>query len=192
MRKFKEMISIYNCIGIDTHNTHNLKPYAKMFDYCLDKLVFEKELKNPIVIDPFARRCLWGTKRNDINPEFLHEYTTHAMDALEFLSNEPRGQAHVVLLDPPFSNRQSDEEYGTNNLYANPAYISNLSKECFRILKPGGFLIKLGYNTNPPCRGFELVHIKICNMGSSRNDILISLWKKSQTTLTSLLGDQEQ
>jgi hypothetical protein len=188
LRIFKEKFSLYNCIGVNSANTHNLKPMAKMYDYCLDKLIFENKIKRPIVIDPFARMCLWGTKRNDINPQFLHEYTTHCMDALEFLNNEPRGKAHIVIMDPPFSNRQSEEEYGTNNLYTNPKYISDLGKECFRILCSGGYLIKCGFNTNPPSKGFTLIHVKICNMGGSRNDILISLWKKSQTTLSNVLG----
>ena len=177
-------IDMYNCIGHNSANTHELEPFDRLFRYAMDNWIYGGNVVGNLeVIDPFARRCMWGTKRNDINPNFLYEYTTHCMDAGEFLCNLQRSSAHIVLLDPPFSNRQSDEEYGTNNLYTNPAYIANINKQAFRILKPNGFLIKCGYNTNSPGAGFELVRVAICNMGASRNDILISLWQKVQTTL---------
>lgn len=180
-------IKIFKCTGIDSANTHNLPAFSKLFRVTMNNKI-SRNILQPNVIDPFARRCLWGTKRNDINPEFFGEYTTHCMDALEFLRKEAQSQADIVLLDPPFSNRQSSEEYGTSNLYANPKYMSDLGKEIFRILKPGGHVIKCGFNSNPPARGFELITLHICQMGASRNDILISLWKKNQKTLTSLVG----
>lgn len=177
-------IDIINCIGHNSSETHQLKPFEKLYKYAMDNWIYSNNtVGNLEVVDPFARKCMWGTKRNDINPEFLFDYTTHCMDAKDFLANIQRESAHIVLMDPPFSNRQSNEEYGTSNLYTNPKYISKLGQECFRILIPNGFLIKCGYNSNKPSPGFELVRLAICNMGASRNDILISLWQKTQTTL---------
>ncbi len=178
------MIDIYNCLGHSSSNTHELVPFDKLYRYAMDNWIYTHTVVGNLeIIDPFARKCSWGTKRNDINPEFLYDYTTHCMDAREFMLNIDRDSAHIVLMDPPFSDRQSNEEYGTSNLYTNPRYISDLGKQSFRILKPNGFLIKCGYNTNRPAAGFELVRVAICNMGASRNDILISLWQKVQTTL---------
>jgi len=174
-------VEMFNCVGHSSSNTHNLKPYDDLFAYAMK--LWTNELGKISIVDPFARKCPWGTKRNDINPEFLHEYTTHCMDAIEFMAKIQRQSAHIVLIDPPFSNRQSNEEYGTSNLYTNPKYIVDLNNQAFRILKTSGFLIKCGYNTNKPTEGFELVRVAICNMGASRNDILISLWQKTQTTL---------
>lgn len=182
-RRFKNKVSLSNCVGLGSHHTHTLKPFEALYNFAMHKWIVEKKVATPTVIDPFARMCLWGTKRNDINPTFLHEYTTHCMDALEFMCNEPPAQAHIVLLDPPFSNRQSEEEYGTSNLYANPGYMSDIGLQSFRILKPGGYVIKCGYNTNPPYKGFTLVHVKVCQMGASKNDILMSIWQKTQQTL---------
>jgi hypothetical protein len=174
-------IELFNCIGHSSSNTHELEPYDRLYSYAMQ--LWTNALGNISTIDPFARKCPWGTKRNDINPEYLHEYTTHCMDAMDFVASIPKQSTHIVLFDPPFSNRQSNEEYGTSNLYTNPKYISELGKECFRILKNSGYLIKCGYNTNPPAQGFSLVRIYICNFGASRNDIMISLWQKVQTTL---------
>ena len=174
-------IELFRCLGHSSSDTHDLEPYDRLFAYAMQ--LWTNALGNISIIDPFARKCPWGTKRNDINPKFLHEYTTHCMDALEFVSSLPKQSAHIVLLDPPFSDRQSKEEYGTSNLYTNPKYMKDIGNEIFRILKTSGFVIKCGYNTNPPGRGFELVRIVICNFGASRNDILMSLWQKVQTTL---------
>ena len=188
MSKKIMLTKIHNCIGINSANTHNLTPFEDLFRIATNDWILDNLIGDLKIIDPFARMCLWGTKRNDINPKFLGQYTTHCMDALEFLNCEPTGEAHVVLLDPPFSNRQSEEEYGTNNLYANPKYMSDLGKEIFRILKPSGYVVKCGFNSNPPARGFQMVELSICNMGASRNDIIITLWKKNQKTLTNLIG----
>ena len=181
-------IKIFNCIGVNSADTHNLKPFSNLHKFAMDNLI-SKNILDIVVIDPFARTCLWGTRRNDINPIFFGQYTTHCMDALEFMKTEATGEAHIVLLDPPFSNRQSEEEYGTSNLYTNPKYMSDLGKEIFRILKPNGFVIKCGFNSNPPARGFDLVSLSICNMGASRNDILISLWVKNQSSLSDFAGE---
>ena len=182
-RKFRTKAQIQNCIGHNSSHTHNLKPMVKLYDYIMHKWIKEKRVPCPEIIDPFARMCLWGTKRNDINPEFNPQYTTHTMDALEFMCGLAPGQAHGVIIDPPFSDRQSNEEYNTGNLYTNPAYIRDLGLQVFRVLKLGGYVLKCGYNTNPPYKGFKLIHVKICQMGASKNDILMSLWQKTQRTL---------
>lgn len=174
-------VEMFNCIWQSSSNTHELEPYNRLYSYAMQ--LWTDALGNISTIDPFARKCLWGTKRNDINPKYLHEYTTHCMDALDFMTSISKQSAHIVLLDPPFSDRQSNEEYGTANLYTNPKYMAQLGEECFRILKTSGLLIKCGYNTNPPGKGFELVRVAICNFGACQNDILISLWQKVQTTL---------
>ena len=180
-------IKIFDCIGLHSKDTHNLIPYSKMFRLA-KYLQLENENYNPVVIDPFARTCLWGTRRNDINPEYLHQYTTHCMDALDFLNAEATSQTDVLLFDPPFSDRQSKEEYGTSNLYSDPSYIKKLYSECFRILKDGGLMIKCGFDSNQPHLGMKLKSLYILNMGFPRYDIKISLWVKEQKTLTKLVG----
>jgi len=105
------------------------------------------------------------------------------MDALEFMCTMATGEAHGVIIDPPFSNRQSDEEYNTGNLYTNPAYMADIGLQCFRVLKPGGYVLKCGYNSNPPYKGFDLIKIILCQFGASRNDIIMTLWQKNQSTL---------
>ncbi len=107
--KFKEKYSIENCIGFSSKDTHLLNPYKKLYNYAMRKWVIENDIATPIVLDPFSRRCLWGTHRNDINPLFFQEnMTTHCLDALEFMTEIETNSAHIVLFDPTFSERQSD------------------------------------------------------------------------------------
>ena len=180
--RIKERFSIVNCMGQDSSNTHHLKPYKDFYNFAMTSWIRYKDVVAPNVVDPFARTCLWGTIRNDINPLFFQQnMTTHCMDALEFMCELETNSAHIILFDPPFSDRQSNEEYGTSNLYTNPGYISDLGLQFFRVLKPKGYLIKCGYNTNAPYKGFKLLGVKIANMGASRNDILFSIWQNQQT-----------
>ena len=179
---------IFNCHMQPSSETHHLEPMNRLYGFAHNQLIVENKFKEISVIDPFARRCLWGTKRNDLNPKFLGEYTTHCMDALDFLNSVATGEAHMAILDPPFSGRQCEEEYGSPDLYRNPKYMVDLGKEIFRILKPGGYVLKCGYNSNRPFKGFTLVKLYIANYPPTKNDILFSLWKKNQTTLTKIIG----
>ena len=177
-------IDLFSCLGQSSFETHKLQPFERLFGYAMNNWIYNHNVIGDLtIIDPFARKCSWGTLRNDINPEFYPDHTTHRMDALEFMLNIPRETAHIVLFDPPFSDRQSNEEYGTSNLYTNPKYITDICKQAFNVLKPGGYFVKCGYNTNSPGAGFELIHVSIANFGACRNDILFSLWKKTQTSL---------
>ena len=179
-------ITRFNCLGLSSSDTHKLTAFEKLYRSAMNRNITRNNFK-PFVLDPFARTCLWGTRRNDINPQFLKNYTTHCMDAIDFMKMNANETTDIILFDPPFSDRQSKEEYGTNNLYANPKYISVIGNEIFRVLKPNGYVIKCGYNSNPPCKGLELVAMHICYFGASINDILITMWIKKQTSL----GDVE-
>jgi len=61
--------------------------------------------------------------------------------------------------------------------------MSDMGKQIFRILKPGGYVLKCGFNSNPPAKGFDLLKINLAQFGASRNDIIFSLWVKNQTVL---------
>ena len=175
--------SLVSCHGLSSSDTHKLPAMKKLFRVAMDMHIFKHENVDPVIIDPFARKCQWGTKRNDINSEFYPQYTTSVNDALEFMTELESNSAHIVILDPPFSNRQSDEEYNTGNLYTNPAYMRDIGLQAFRVLRPGGYVLKCGYNSNPPYKGFELKGIVLCQMGACRNDIIMTLYQKVQTVL---------
>jgi hypothetical protein len=169
--------------GLNTHEGH----YYKMgFNYMAREALRNSEWGSVIaascvIIDPFARNCYWGTITNDIDPNTNAQYH---MDALLFLESLESRSADFVLFDPPFSSNQAERyEAGHVNVYTDPRYVSNCFKEIVRILKPGGRVLKLGYNSTRHHRSLKLLKGWLVNFGGSRNDVLMTLWKNEQTTL---------
>ena len=145
------------------------------------KHISSELLKKPS-IDPFARDCQWAKITNDLDPSKKAKYN---MDALDFVSMFDSESISMVLFDPPFSTSQEKKYEYNSNLYASDSNkISKLYKECFRVLAPGGMMLKLGYNSTRPHPGFKLKHLMVVNFGGSRNDVIASIWRKEQTTLT--------
>jgi hypothetical protein len=138
-----------------------------------------------LALDPFARNCNWAfPMTNDINPNTRANYNLEAED---FLRIAEEGET----LDPPFSDRQAKDKYGTSNLYASDgAKMTRISRSLGRCIKPGGYIIKAGYNTNRPSPAFTLVEVAIVSLGGNRNDVLFSVWKKTQHEIFSW-GEEE-
>jgi len=137
-------------------------------------------------LDLFARTCPWADFRNDLNPKFKKSgHTNMCLDALEACKTFTENSMALVFCDPPFSPRQAKDKYecGTDNLYTNPKYIADLGKEIFRILETGGFVIKAGYNSNPPDSRFVLCGIFLSHYHGSRNDVIFSVWQKQDSNL---------
>jgi len=117
------------------------------------------------------------TAQEHLDAEAYLDYL-HALGDLDF------DDWFIGLLDPPFSDRQASEAYGTPNLYASdPRKLTRISELLGDLIVPGGYIIKAGYNTNRPHPCFTLIEIQIVNTGACRNDILFSVWKKEQHTL---------
>lgn len=142
-----------------------------------------------VIVDPFANASTIGTITNDLNPEYPTDYH---MDALEFLQMLDDNMADVVLFDPPYSMTQAAQcykSYGKDKLETNVAnmkYWSRCKDNVARILKPNGYAICCGWNSNGIGinRGFEMLRCLIVNHGGSHNDTLVTLEQKNgQLTL---------
>ena len=157
-------------------DTHTGKGYPIAFRHaCINRTA------DWVIIDPFARTCPWGTIRNDLNEDMPTQYH---MDALEFMKIMETSSADLILFDPPFSPIQA-ERYGEgmSNIYTNGPYISALMTEIDRVLKSGGLLLKLGYNTTRHRPTFVLEATWLVNVGGNRNDVIITQWRKAQMRL---------
>lgn len=138
------------------------------------------------VADPFARNCTVGTRTNDIDPDTTAQ---DHMDALLWLESQPDIYFDAVIFDPPFSKTQAERKYesGHVNVYTDPKYIKDCFSEIARILKPGGRVLKLGYNST---RHNPLLDLKkgwcVC-FGGCRNDVIMTLWQKNQYDLSSFM-----
>lgn len=138
------------------------------------------------VADPFARNCMIGTHRNDIDPDTK---AIDHIDALEWLKQQDDIFFDAVIFDPPFSKIMAERKYeaGHVNIYTVPGYVSKCFKEITRILKPGGRVLMFGYNST---RHHPLLDLKkgwIVCFGGNRNDVIMSLWQKNQHSLDSFL-----
>ena len=159
--------------------THNSPFYQHGFKWALRYL--KRDSITGLILDPFARNCVWGDITNDLNPDFE---TTHNMDAEDFLKDRPAGSAKLILFDPPFSDRMDKDKYGgQGNLYASDASkIIKCQNNLKRILKPGGLVIKLGYNSGRPF-GLELVSCSVVNFGGCRNDVIMTIWRNPDSSI---------
>lgn len=161
----------------DGLETSQSKYYQNAFNWTIKNVQILGE-----IIDPFARYCKWGTITNDIDENMPTKYH---MDALDFLKIIETNSAKIILFDPPFSETQSKRyEAGITNLYSKgDGTYKKIMNECDRIMKPGGILIKLGYNSSRPSKNFELIKLDIVNFGGLRNDVIVSYWKFVNNTL---------
>lgn len=135
-----------------------------------------------VIVDPFANDSKIGTITNDLNPKFDTDYH---MDALDFLKSIKDAYADVVLYDPPYSSRQVKECYDSIGLpltaeKTKASWRSRHLDEIARILKPGGFAVSFGWNTNVvgKKRGFEIVEVLVVAHGGSKNDTLCTVERK--------------
>ena len=161
------------CLGsIDTHQW-------KCFGTVLDAINYQDSWE---VVDPFARNCPLAKKwSNDLNPTTSARYN---LDAQEFLEGVPSNVADLVIFDPPFSAPQAERKYGEGaNLYTEPGRIPDMMLEVARILKPGGRLLKFGYNSTKHLSALVWSEIFLINFGGNRNDVIISVWSWNQTSL---------
>tara|TARA_R100001463_G_scaffold106967_1_gene161557 strand:+ start:368 stop:901 length:534 start_codon:yes stop_codon:yes gene_type:complete len=161
--------------------THKWEPYKKAFYKARYHMSLDG--RKCVSVDPFARNCTWATYRNDINPETSATYNMDAIDFLKHIKSEI-GEVDLFLFDPPFSQRQASDKYGSiSNVYTKPGYV----KECFDLmismLRPRGRIIKLGYNSTRHNEILDLIELTIMNFGGNRNDVIMTIWERGSCKL---------
>lgn len=158
--------------GINTHQWKSFQRILREIGY----------VRTWTVVDPFARNCpLANVWSNDLNPVTAAKYN---LEAEEFLKLVPSSIADLVIFDPPFSEAMAERRYGEGvNLYAEPGKINACMKQIQRILKPNGILLKFGYNSTRHWNQLMLTNLWMINFGGNRNDVIVSSWKHTQTTL---------
>tara|TARA_Y100001938_G_scaffold135127_1_gene196425 strand:+ start:377 stop:979 length:603 start_codon:yes stop_codon:yes gene_type:complete len=174
--------------GSGSLDTHEVSAYAKAIRRAIRLMENDQFIKYEpwAIIDPFARNHRIGTHRNDIDPSTNAE---HHMDAAEFmeLCADADVRAKLILLDPPFSGRQSSRyEAGDTCLYAaGDGRMGRIGDTIPRMLIPNGRVIKIGYNSNSPCQTgvLELTHCDLVTFGGLRNDWIITTWRRSNYSL---------
>ena len=148
--------------------------------------VVRQYLEGKKVIDPFARNCEFAHPyTNDINPETNAEDHLDVEEYLEIF--HALGDVFDgAIYDPPFSDTQAKDTYGTTNLYTFAGKILRIERSLGDLVVPNGYIVKFGYNSNFSHRAFECVEIKLVRYGGSMNDMIISVHKKMFETFKDL------
>lgn len=164
--------------SLDTHETTYFRVGLKE----LYSGMFKLSGHDMRICDPFARNCrVAGEYTNDIDPD---TDAAHHIDALDFMCARESGFFDGVIFDPPFSERQATRyEIGHKNIYTTPGYVREIMGEIERVLKPGGYMLKFGFNSTRHSRSFDLVRMWVVNFGGNHNDTIMTLWRKGNHTL---------
>lgn len=170
-----KIIKITRMWAMPNSNTFQIKPIKEFV---------ERYVQNAkVIVDPFANKCKYGTITNDLNPKFD---TTYHLDALEFLKLIDTESCDLVIYDPPYSLRQVKECYEGVGVtvtaeHTKASWRARHLDEIQRILKPNGYALCFGWNTNGVGmkRGFEIEEVLIVPHGGSKNDTLCTAEKKA-------------
>ncbi len=138
-------------------------------------------------IDPFAGYNSPAEITNDLNPKCP---TTYHMKALDFLRGL-NGSFNGVLFDPPYSTGQVKECYESVGIrfMQNDAQMvvrwTPEKVEIARLIKPGGYAISFGWNSNGIGikYGFQIEEILLVAHGGAHNDTIVTVERKIQTGL---------
>jgi hypothetical protein len=130
-------------------------------------------------VDPFARNSRFARFCKATNDISKDAKTTHHMEALDFLRLFQSDSMDGVIFDPPYSPRQISECYKGAGMDVHmsdtqSSFYSERKKEASRIIKPGGFALSFGWNSNGfgMSRGFEVVEVLIVAHGGAHNDTI--------------------
>jgi hypothetical protein len=130
--------------------------------------------------DPFAGQESWAEYTNDLNPE------SNAMfhkEAQAFIEEDCPDGLEGVVFDPPYSKRQISDSYKGIGLKAtmndtNALFYSRVLRPACAKIRPGGYLITMGYHTKG-FNGWEDVEVlDVCSWQADAYDILVLVQRK--------------
>jgi hypothetical protein len=120
--------------------------------------------------------------RNDINPEIDADYHTDVRTLPDVLEAE---SFDVIVLDPPFSERQSTITYDRED--DTLPTVTELARVVDALLIPDGRVIRLGYTTTlmPPGKEYALEEVAVWNTLGRQHDWLGTVAQKPDNETTS-------
>jgi len=130
--------------------------------------------------DPFAANARLAQYTNDLNP---HARSKYHMEAGDFMRDVCPSGLNGVLFDPPYSKRQISECYSGIGLHAgsddtNELFYIRVLEHVVRKIRPGGWLITMGYSTRG-VNGWEDTEVlDVCGWNSGSYDILVLVQRK--------------
>ena len=116
------------------------------------------------------------------NDEDMNTPACSHIDALTYLKNIPDVSVTGAIFDPPYSyekaKRLYKKKYPDTQVFFN--YIRSCKKELCRIIKPGGYVILMGWNSNGlgMKNGFKLIEVLIVPHGWQKGDTIVTVERR--------------
>lgn len=134
--------------------------------------------KRTFTIEPINQLIKEETKGRVFDP-FPYPFQRDALEAMKQVESE---SVDTGYYDPPYSLRQLKEVYEGNGLAftqeMTQSYWRDIEKEWSRIIKPGGKVIKCGWNSGRIYKGFEITRILLVAHGGHHNDTIVTVQQK--------------
>lgn len=169
-------IEISYCTWPQNKDLHKVKPIGNLYEKYIS--LAKKINANAIIVDPFAKDCLLGDFRNDLNVNTVASFHLDAAEFLMFLYKK-KIRADVVIFDPPFSRAQNKRTYGNHRKDLDKTI--TLCKQILPIfVRLNGFVIASGWTANGvgSWRGFEKEELLIVNHGYNRYSTSVLVERK--------------
>lgn len=121
------------------------------------------------------------------NDEDVNTPSKSHIDALTYLKNISDASVTGVIFDPPYSyekaKRLYKKKYPDTQVFFN--YIRSCKRELCRIVKPGGYVILMGWNSNGLGRknGFKIIEVLIVPHGWQKGDTIVTVEKRINNRL---------
>jgi hypothetical protein len=143
--------------------------------------------KKTFTIKPIEKLLQEETRGKVLDP-FPFPFQT---DALELMRKTETESIDTGYYDPPYSLRQLKEVYESKGLaltqHMTQSYWHDIEQEWGRIIKPGGKVIKFGWNSGR-IKGFEITRILLVVHGGHHNDTIVTVQTKQNGNL---FGEQK-
>ena len=135
-------------------------------------------------LDPFSNANSIASVTNDLDEDYD---TNYHLEAKEFMKLFTDNSVDYVLWDPPYSPRQVSECYKrlgrtVNMQTTQSSFWGDMKKEIARVIRPGGFCVSLGWNSNGVGLkyGFYQREILLVAHGGSHNDTIVTVEYKKE------------
>tara|TARA_Y100000310_G_C20103995_1_gene544073 strand:+ start:24 stop:521 length:498 start_codon:yes stop_codon:yes gene_type:complete len=128
---------------------------------------------------PKIKKFLKSKKHGMVLDLFSYPFDKDVLEKLKVVKSE---SIDVLLFDPPYNEQMYKEHYENkgSSIY-NSVYAKKLKYEVSRVVKPGGIIIKFGWNSTRINSNFEITEIYLISHGGynlASHDTICRVQKK--------------
>jgi len=125
---------------------------------------------------PFIKKLIKKYRTGKVLDLFIFPFDEDVLIKLEKIKTE---SIDVLLYDPPYSSNMAKTLYDNKgkNIFGN-YYHKNLRLEASRVLKPGGIVIKFGWDSTRLNNNLEIIEVILISHGGQHHDTICTIQRK--------------